>query len=298
MRGLPLAPVLVAAALLVACSIEQRPAGTDSMIKPGLGVFTFDGYETLKDRPVRVFYNAPADLDTAEILIVMHGVGRNAEGYRSDWRDAVDSRKNLLVLVPEFSEEHYPGNEGYALGNTTDSEGYLLPEEQWSFHIVEALFDHVVRVLRSNARDYALFGHSAGAQFVHRFIEFMPTHRARVAVAANAGWYTLPDKSVDYPYGLDGAPPQVDLRRAFSSNLVILLGADDIDTDDDSLRRDEESDAQGDNRLDRGLNFYQVSRDVAARESMDFRWRLTVVPGISHSHSAISLEAAPILLAP
>jgi hypothetical protein len=260
--------ILVTAALLAACTSGQRPTGMDSVIQPGLGVFTFDDYRPLKDRPVRVFYDAPAHLDTAQILIVMHGVGRKAEEYRADWRAIVDSR-NVLVLVPEFSEEQYPGSESYALGNTVDPD---------------------------SARDYALFGHSAGAQFVHRFIEFMPTHRARIAVAANAGWYTIPDDSITFPYGLGEAPSAVDLHRVFNTNLVVLLGADDIDTDAQSLRRSHQSDEQGENRLERGLNFYRRSRDIAANESIDFRWRLTVVPGISHSHADISAVAAPFIL--
>jgi poly(3-hydroxybutyrate) depolymerase len=258
-------------------------------------VFTFNDYRPLKDRPVRVFYHAPADLDTAQILIVMHGVGRKAEEYRSDWRDVVEPR-NVLVLVPEFSEEQYPGSESYALGNTVAPDGIPVPEDQWSFHVVEALFDYVVRDVRSNARDYALFGHSAGAQFVHRFVEFMPTHRAWIAVAANAGWYTVPDDSITFPYGLKEAPSAVDLHRIFDTNLVVLLGADDIDTDAQSLRRSDESDEQGENRLERGLNFYRSSRNIAAQESIDFRWRLTVVPGISHSHADIAAAAAPFIL--
>jgi poly(3-hydroxybutyrate) depolymerase len=287
--------VFVTAALLAACASGQRPAGMDSAIRPGLGVFTFDDYRPLEDRPVRVFYDAPAGLDTAQILIVMHGVGRKAEEYRADWRNVVDSR-NVLVLVPEFSEEQYPGSEGYALGNTVDPDGTPVPEDRWSFHVVEALFDYVVREVGSNARDYALFGHSAGGQFVHRFIEFMPTHRARIAVAANAGWYTIPDDSITFPYGLRKAPAAVDLHRVFDTNLVVLLGAEDIDSDAQSLRRSEGSDKQGENRLERGLNFYRSSRDIAAKKSISFRWRLTVVPNISHSHAEISAVAAPFVL--
>jgi hypothetical protein len=287
--------ILVIAALLTACTSEQHTTGMHSVIEPGRGVFTFDGYPPLKDQPVHVFYDAPTNVETAQILIVMHGVARNAEEYRSDWRNVVDSR-NVLVLVPEFSEEQYPDSEGYALGNTVESDGTPVPNDQWSFHVIEALFDYVVREVGSNARDYALFGHSAGAQFVHRFIEFLPTHRARIAVAANAGWYTVPDDSITFPYGLDKAPSGVDLHHAFASNLVILLGADDIETDTESLRRDDESDAQGRNRLERGLNFYLKSREIATQESMDFHWRLTVIPGISHSHADISAVAAPMLL--
>lgn len=291
-----LVTVLVVCTLVAACSYGGLPARDDRVITSGLGVFTFDGYPPLKDRPVRVWYAAPPDPSTAQILIVMHGVERDAEEYRADWRDQVDAH-NVLVLVPEFSNEHYPGTDAYNLGNMTDENGNLQPREEWSFNVIEALFDHVVQELDSSAKDYALFGHSAGAQFVHRFVEFMPANRARVAVAANAGWYTVPDDNVKFPYGLRGAPAEPDrLEHAFASNLTILLGADDTDTESESLRRDDDADAQGTNRLDRGWNFYRTAQERAQRESLTFDWHLMVAPGIAHSHNNMAAVAAPLLL--
>ena len=51
----------------------------------------------------------------------------------------------------------------------------------------------------NTSADYYLFGHSAGAQFVHRLLLMVPDGRYAALVAANAGWYTVPDKSIDYP---------------------------------------------------------------------------------------------------
>ena len=293
-----LAAVVVLSSLLSGCVTGESAHrdGSDPVIVPGRGVFTFDGYGPLRDRPVRVWYNAPADLSTAEIIMVMHGTGRSGQDYRADWEPLLRDH-NVLLLVPEFAESSYPGAVSYNLGNMLDEQGSLLPEEQWSFHVVEALFDFVVTEVHSEAEDFALFGHSAGAQFVHRFVEFMPKHRARVAVAANAGWYTVPDDSVQFPYGLKESPAREDdMAAAFASDLVVLLGADDIDPENDSLRRDERSDEQGINRLERGLHFYLRSRDIAARRSMPFTWRLIVTPGIAHSHSEMARVSAPLLI--
>ena len=298
-RGWRMATVLVVAALLTmltACGTGvQNASEPQPVVEPGRGTFTFDGYPPLADHPVRVFYDAPADPSTAEILIVMHGVGRNAEEYRADWQHLLADR-NVLVLVPEFSDADYPGSLSYNAGNVIDEDGRPQPREQWSFNVIEALFDFVVRDVHSRAEDYALFGHSAGAQFVHRFVEFMPQNRARVAVAANAGWYTMPDDSLPFPYGLHGGPTQQrDLGPAFGANLVVLLGADDTDPGDDSLRHDERSDQQGQHRLERGENFYRVARDVAGRESLPFRWRMQLVPGVAHSHTDAAAAAEPLL---
>lgn len=287
--------VLVLAAL-TACAESQVQLVNVPVIHAGKGEFTFDGYGPLSDRPIRVYYEAPANPSTAQILITMHGVGRNAEDYRADWTSQVNSR-NVLVLAPEFSERNFPGHEAYSLGNMGDDPAHIQPRDQWTFQIIEALFDYVVHDVGGSARDYALFGHSAGAQFVHRFIEFMPGHRARVAVAANPGWYTMPDDSVPFPYGLEGSPEHsADLGPAFASNLILLLGGEDTDPDDESLRHDARSDAQGKFRLERGTNFFRLAQRVAKSHSLPFQWKMQVVGGVAHDHTAMSAIAAPLLL--
>jgi pimeloyl-ACP methyl ester carboxylesterase len=261
-----------------------------------VGEFVFDGYPPLSDRPVRVFYIAPADPASAEILVVMHGLGRDGQEYRSDWENLVKDR-NVLVLVPEFSEDHYPGPESYNLGNVVDSDYEPVRRERWSFNLIEALFDFVRRDIGNSSHGYMMFGHSAGAQFVHRFVMFMPENRVRVAVAANAGWYTMPDSSEPFPYGLNGSPITTGgLGPAFETDLIILLGADDIDPADDSLRRDERSDEQGRHRLERGITFYRTAREMADEKGLQFRWRLQMVPGLAHEHRQAAAAAAPLLL--
>jgi hypothetical protein len=267
--------------------------------RSGQGVYPFDGYAPLRDHPVNVWFDVPDDTSAradAQVLIVIPGTNRNAADYRADW-DAVARERNLVVLVPEFSEEEFPGSAAYNLAGMIDGAGNMAPSDAWAFGIVEALFDDAVRKLGLRTDHYALFGHSAGAQFVHRFVQFVPHNRARVAVAANAGWYTVPDDDVPFPYGLkDGPIGESDLAPAFASNLHILLGADDIDSDQDSLRRDDRADRQGTNRLDRGLHYYAQARDVAENRSLPFRWSLSVLPGLAHSHSDMARAAQPFLL--
>jgi hypothetical protein len=294
---------LTAGSLLTACSLAgggdraaDRPHGS-AVTSSGEGTFTFTGYEPLADRPVEVRYAAPPhDLDTATILIVIPGTGRDAKEYRADW-EAEARDRHMIVLVPEFTKDEFPGASSYNLGNMVDEDGEAVPEDRWSFRLIEALFDYVVKDVGSDQNSYALFGHSAGAQFIHRFVEFVPDNRVSVAVAANAGWYTMPDDRIAFPYGLKGSPSsERDLRGAFGTRLVVLLGADDIDPEATNLRRDEQADAQGTDRLDRGVTFYQRSRDVAEQHSLPFAWTLVVVPGIAHSHSDMAAAAAPLIL--
>ena len=61
--------------------------------------------------------------------------------------------------------------------------------EKWAFSTIEHLFDE----MRVDQASYVLFGHSAGGQFAHRMALFRPDSRASVIVAANPGWYTMPE---------------------------------------------------------------------------------------------------------
>ena len=80
-----------------------------------------------------------------------------------------------------------------------------LERDEWSFSIVERLFDHVKSLTTIQPATYYLYGHSAGGQFMHRFVMFMREARFSKAVAANAGWYTMPDQKIAFPYGLSGS---------------------------------------------------------------------------------------------
>jgi pimeloyl-ACP methyl ester carboxylesterase len=271
-------------------------AGTTT-IRPGTtGSFEFTAYEPLADRPITVWYDAPeGDLTDAPVLIVMHGQQRNGEEYRDDW--IPHARENgALLIVPEFSEDDYPDSDEYNVGNLVDGDGDAVSEREWSFSAIEPIFDYV-RAAAGNRRDsYLLFGHSAGAQFVHRFMLFKPENRVERAVSANAGWYTAPEKDVEFPYGLQGSPStDAGLRRALAAPLTVLLGEEDVDTDAESLRSTPEADRQGENRLARGQFFFRTGREAAAELATPFGWSLSTVPGAAHSDEEMAPAAAAIL---
>jgi len=295
--------VLALSLALVGCTSETTPTGSrpgangDDVAGPGRGSFTLPASDASGGEPVTVWYSAPAGgAAGAEILIVLHGTGRDGEDYLDDWVPLVRGR-DVLVLAPEFSDEQFPGSQGYNLGNVADGDGDLRPEREWSFQVVEDLFDHVRDDVGSDQEGYDMYGHSAGAQFVHRFLTLMPRSRVNRAVAANAGWYTELDDSIPFPYGLQDSPArEAEMEDVVSHDLTILLGADDTDSTDDDLRRDDLSDEQGINRLERGVNFYLTAREMASERSFDFDWSLVVQPGVGHSHEDMAAAAAPLLL--
>lgn len=224
----------------------------------------------------KVYLARPVGLATDRpVVFVMHGAQRNAEEYRDQWYTLAEEH-DLLVVVPEFSEADFPGAEGYAFGNVHDAEGGVRPRSNWALDAIEPIFDDVRRRFGMTAEGYSIYGHSAGAQFVHRFLMHVPEARVTRAVVANAGWYTMPDFSVDFPSGLRGsAVGREELGRALQLPLIILLG--DADSDP------------------RGQAFFATARAAAADLQVPFGWRLATVPGADHDDIEMAPAAIPYL---
>lgn len=238
---------------------------------------------------LKVWYFRPAGLASdAPVLFVFHGVGRNADEYLDDWVEHAE-RKKFLLIVPEFSKEQFPGDAAYNSGNMFDKAGRPLPRAQWSYSLVEPLFDALTPQLGHKRKDYMIYGHSAGAQFVHRFVYFVPAARYSRAVAANAGWYTLPTLNDAFPYGLKGsAADESACRAAFGRPLTVLLGEADVDPNSSALRHTPEADAQGLFRFARGQFFFARARAEAAALNAPFNWNLATAPGIAHSNKGMA----------
>jgi len=263
------------------------------VLSPGKGSFVYrQGGKVLP-----VWYDLPAGIGPATpIVFVMHGVGRNASTYRDDWVRYAE-QNHFILLCPEFSKKEFPSDAGYNFGNTVDLQGRPLPREQWGFNMIEPVFDLVRRSLGNRTATYALYGHSAGSQFVHRFLYFVPHARVSHVVTANAGWYTLPDPTVDFPYGLKGAPVSLDdLKVALQRPLLVLLGTADTDLKSNSLRTTPEAEAQGPYRFARGHYFFDHGRAEAAKLGVPFGWHLETAPGIGHSDPGMAPFAIHWLL--
>jgi len=117
-----------------------------------------------------------------------------------------------------------------------------------------------------------------------------------LAIAANAGWYTLPVRNELFPYGLAGADVSDEvLRNVFARPVIVLLGDQDIDTQGDSLRRTPEAMRQGPHRFARGHYFYETAEQEAGQLQADFNWTLVVVPGADHDNGKMAIGAAALI---
>jgi len=238
---------------------------------------------------LRVFYAEPSDADLADapVVIVMHGVNRNADEYRDNWIGLAE-QYGLRVYAPEFTRADFPGADFYNLGGV----GQDGPS---SYAAIEPLFDAIRQ--RGAAEGYTLFGHSAGAQFVHRAVLFEDMPHLLKAYSANAGWYTLPDTQTDWPYGLAGVPVSEDQLAAWLQRpMTLLLGEADTDRRDRNLRRTPEAMAQGPHRFARGLYFFEAARSEADRLDVPIGWRVVTVPGVAHDNAGMAHAAAYLIV--
>ncbi len=230
----------------------------------------------------------------SHIVFVMHGVKRDGDRYRDEWRDLAE-KHDLIIVVPNFGRDDFPTTESYNLGNIFDEQGRKNPVAKWSFSAIEPLFDDIVCRVGGTQQGYALYGHSAGGQFVHRFVAFVDAPRLLSAVAANSGWYTMPNDAA-FPYGWGGyAAGLVTPAKAFQRPLTILLGTADTDRNDPNLRKNEQADAQGLTRFARGHGFLAVARKQSGNSSL-LAWRLAYAPEIGHDNGGMAPFAIPYLI--
>jgi len=279
-----------ARALMETLSGEPSAPPSATLLPPGDGTFIFEAWA---GPPIRVWYHVPDAVEAGTpVLFVMHGVNRDADRYRDQW-SALARQHGFVLVVPEFDREHFPGAEAYNFGNVFDPDGRPVPDDRRSFAALEPLFDQVREMTGTHVDTYDLYGHSAGAQFVHRYLMYVPDARIGRAVAANAGWYTLPDGAVAFPYGLSGSGvPAAATAAALPRPLAIMLGTADDDPQHPSLRRTPEAMAQGPHRLARGEYYYAAGQRAASEQNVPFGWILRHVEGVAHDNGRMAPAAA------
>lgn len=264
-------------------------------IRSGKDTFVFAGWQ---GPPIRVWTYIPANVERAKapIAFVMHGARRDPQRYREQWIDLAD-RGGFIIIAPEFSRDDFPRAQGYNLGNAIDRKtGERRDEALWSFSAIEPIFDEVVERLGGNQLRYTIYGHSAGSQFVHRFLFFKPDARVKRYLAANAGWYTFADPQTDFPFGLGGLPIDEEaLRAALAKDVVVLLGDQDSDPQHSSLNRSEGAMRQGPHRFARGRAFFEQAQTMAAQNGWEFGWSLRVIEGVAHSNGGMARGAYDLI---
>ena len=238
-------------------------------------------FSTASILDVPVFYVAPNRINKdTRLVVVMHGRKRNAEEYRDQWVDYA-KELNLVVIVPEFSEDKFPGVHTYNYGNVFNADGQKQLIESRLFSLIEPLVKESLNRFKVRSDHWGIYGHGAGAHFVHRYVIHNPQSSYTLAIAANLGWYlTMTDK--DWPFGLNKSGiSDTMLKDAFNKYFLLMLGMSDVSTKPNTPYVasifDKVTD-QGKHRLERGRNFFNGVLKKSNELDTFLKWGLVEVP--------------------
>ncbi len=266
--------------------------------------YSFDlVYTGLPTKPVRVHFYIPksGDVKTMPVLFSMHGAERSATVQTSAW-DGYADKYGFIVIAPEFPNSSTVSEWGYSdsynenayqFGNVMTSSGSKTcnSEDKWAYNVIEAVFDHFKSAVGGTQTKYRMFGHSAGAQFVHRMVMAMPNARIERACAASASAWTYPHseglkitptQAIGWPYSPLNTPRanDDDMRTFLQKKMLLMVG--DKDTTTDSLDQSDAANYQGATRHERLLSYEYACKLRAAELGITCAFEFMVVEGKGH----------------
>jgi len=268
--------LLVLLCLVSALNAEPYPAGSSKRSV------------NINGEAIELFAYKPAHYSGGPVLLVLHGLGTNAPGYR-DYAVPLADQLGWLVIAPLFDRKRFPTwryqTGGIVRDQRASGEFTAEPDAQWMGRLFLAIIDTTRAAESRPGLGYALIGHSAGGQALSRFAAFVP-HAAKRIIIANPSTYLWPSRDERFPYGFGDLPPALAnddaLRRYLAQPVTLLLGTADIKRDADLNVRDG-AERQGANRLERGHNAFNAARQLAQEKGWPFGWRLLEVPNVGHS---------------
>lgn len=264
---------------------------------------------------VPVFATAEWDGGTVHrAVVVVHGLGRDAAGYFAALQRArAAAGVPALLIAPHFLAVSDPGGDDllrWRSGAWMSGLPALSPSPVSAFDVLDTLLARLSdRTRFPDLTDIVVIGHSAGAQFVQRYVAVGRGARAGLQVryvVANPSsylWFSPDRPGTDgrpapfagaaacptynyWKFGLAGGlPPYVKddpatlEARYVSREVVYLLGANDIDPNQRDLDRSCGGEAEGPYRLARGHAFLAM---LHARHGALPTQTVHEIPGVAH----------------
>ncbi len=212
------------------------------------------------------------------IAVAVHGISRNAREHFGAFAPLAEL-KEWVLLAPLFDAESFPDYQRLGRPGKGRRADLSLIEALSLLRLRFGLPEHPIY----------LFGHSGGAQFAHRFAMAHPARVARYAISA-PGWYTFPDESLDYPYGLARAPESFATLRTddfLKIPGVVFVGCGD-NRNGRTLRRNPMVDAnQGEHRLERAARWIGAMNAKARAMGLAEPVTLQRLEDAAHSFSGL-----------
>ncbi len=213
---------------------------------------------------------------TYPILVAIHGSGRGAQRYRTEFSTFAEEH-HCLVLAPLFPCGIIEPGEG-------DNYKFIKYHDIRFDRVLLAMLDEVAERYRVDMTRLLIHGFSGGGQFVHRFLYLHPRRIAAASIGA-PGRITLLDDKLPWWLGTRdfiaefGTAPDLDALRKVAVQMIV--GAEDKDTWEitmtpESRRWMPGANDAGATRIER----LTTLRDNFVRKGIAVR--LDVVPGVAH----------------
>ena len=247
------------------------------------------------DKPdVEVFYITPEEInEDTKVIFVIHGNSRNAEDYLGAWIPYV-LNKNVIVAAPQFTKTDF---RYFFLLEMSESSGKINHNKNdYINNSISLFFNYMKSKFSLSTQTYSMFGHSAGAQFTHRFMLLSKDKRISNAVIANAGWYTFITND-EFPYGIKNSPINISneqIKWFMSSKVNLLIGSEDIGSK--SVNSSKGAKLQGITRVDRANSYFNSLITSAEDRNYALRWNYKVLDNVDHDFKKVTPYAANILL--
>lgn len=216
---------------------------------------------------------------SAPLLVCVHGLRRNPQEqiFRLA-RYAEDA--GVVLLAPHFSKARFKRFQTLA----PDTNG-VLPEDAFDY----AISDWEERSGMKSAK-FLMFGFSGGGQFAHRYA-MLGRRRIDALAITSAGWYTLPDPDLPFPFGI-GASERLGSRRLSPEYLLempclLMVGSRDT-ARESSLNTDPLIDkTQGLNRVERARCWIDHMEQLACKHGRENPWQFQEIKGARHNFSRL-----------
>lgn len=212
--------------------------------------------------------------DGAPVFVTVHGLSRNVHEHASLFSSYCEDL-GVVLVAPYFPEER--SSDYQRLGRSGRG-----PRADAA---LDTILEEISWMTGAATSRVHLFGFSGGAQFAHRYAMAHPQRVARAVIAA-AGWYTFPDGSRRYPYGIRASRELPDVHfgpeEFLQVPITVIVGDQDVTSVDLRCTR-RVNRQQGEHRLERAQNWVRAMRAAARTYHLDPVVTFETIPDGDHS---------------
>jgi len=213
----------------------------------------------------------------APLLVVVHGISRNAEAQANAFPEYCE-QLGVVMVVPVFGVDARDYQRLGRSGRGPRADAAL-----------DAVVEEVAMRTGCKASSFHLFGFSGGAQFAHRYTLAHP-HRVIRLVVVGSGWYTFPNPRARFPYGIRRSPELTGVRfdpeEFLRVPITVLVG--ERDTETSSLRNTPRVNRQqGATRFERAHRWVDAMREAAQKRGAEPMVTLEVIPNGRHDFESL-----------